>query len=271
MHRKHFLLQIGLALALIAPAHAQFSSPPYGVEQAPPPSSACAANNYVSALNGSSAPTCSIPPGTTTGANPTATIGASAVNGSAGTFMRSDAAPALPPTLPAISGINLTNLNASNLASGTVPVARGGAVASSPMVIALSSNQTGVASGVETKIALQNAVLDAGAQCDIVTNNRCTPNVSGTYTVRGFLDITGTLTVGGATQCQIRKNGSTVNVAQFFNVIAGEDAAQCGAIVAMNGTTDYLELWVSASTSIGTATVVGNTILTQLQITRTGP
>jgi hypothetical protein len=38
---------------------------------------------------------CQTPAGTTTGANPTATIGLSAVNGSAGTFMRSDAAPAL--------------------------------------------------------------------------------------------------------------------------------------------------------------------------------
>ena len=41
--------------------------------------------------------------------------------GSATTFMRSDAAPPLPSTLPALSGVNLTNLNASALASGTVP------------------------------------------------------------------------------------------------------------------------------------------------------
>ena len=34
--------------------------------------------------------------------------------------MRSDAAPALPATLPALSGVNLTNLNGSNIASGTV-------------------------------------------------------------------------------------------------------------------------------------------------------
>ena len=57
-------------------------------------------------------------------ANPTAAIGAAAVNGTATTFMRSDAAPALPATLPALSGVNLTALNASNLGSGTVPAAR---------------------------------------------------------------------------------------------------------------------------------------------------
>jgi hypothetical protein len=59
-------------------------------------------------------------------ANPTATIGASAVNGVAITCMRSDASPPLPSTLPALSGINLTALNASNLGSGTVATARGG-------------------------------------------------------------------------------------------------------------------------------------------------
>lgn len=61
---------------------------------------------------------------TTPTANPTATIGSSAVNGTAQTFMRSDGAPALPATLPALSGVNLTSLNASNLGSGTVPDAR---------------------------------------------------------------------------------------------------------------------------------------------------
>lgn len=69
---------------------------------------------------------CVAVPAGVTSADPTATIGATAVNGVATTFMRSDAAPALPATLPALSGVNLTALNASNLASGTTAVARGG-------------------------------------------------------------------------------------------------------------------------------------------------
>lgn len=58
------------------------------------------------------------------GANPSATIGAAAVNGTAQTFMRSDAAPPLPATLPALDGSALTNLNATALVSGTVANAR---------------------------------------------------------------------------------------------------------------------------------------------------
>lgn len=57
--------------------------------------------------------------------NPTATIGATAINGVATTYMRSDAAPALPATLPGLNGSLLTNLTPANLAS-QIPVSKGG-------------------------------------------------------------------------------------------------------------------------------------------------
>lgn len=74
------------------------------------------------------------------GADPTATIGATAVNGVATTFMRSDAAPALPATLPALSGVNLTALDASNLGSGTVPSARVAGTYSNALTLSNASN-----------------------------------------------------------------------------------------------------------------------------------
>ena len=52
--------------------------------------------------------------------NPTALVGASAINGVAVTYMRSDAAPAINPA----AGSVLTGLNASNIASGNLAVAR---------------------------------------------------------------------------------------------------------------------------------------------------
>lgn len=76
-------------------------------------------------------------PGGTTAANPTAALSLTAVNGSAITFMRSDAAPALDqgivPTWTGLHTFNggmagnasgLTSLNGSNVASGTVAAAR---------------------------------------------------------------------------------------------------------------------------------------------------
>ena len=85
-----------------------------------------------------------------TGANPTATIGSAAVNGTATTFMRSDAAPALPATLPALSGVNLTALNGSNITSGTVAAAR---------IADLSSSYLPLAGGTTTgPVILQGTV-----------------------------------------------------------------------------------------------------------------
>jgi hypothetical protein len=66
------------------------------------------------------------------GANPTATIGAAAVNGVSTNFMRADGAPALPATLPALNGSLLTAVNAATLggsalgtSGATVPLLNG--------------------------------------------------------------------------------------------------------------------------------------------------
>lgn len=73
-----------------------------------------------------------------TPANPTATIGATAVNGVATTYMRSDAAPALPATMPALNGSLLTNLNPANL-SVAVAVAKGGTGCTSAAVSCITA------------------------------------------------------------------------------------------------------------------------------------
>lgn len=90
-------------------------------------------------------------------ANPTATIGASAVNGSASTFLRSDAAPPLPATLPAVDGSLLTNLNGSAIASGTVADAR---IASTLTGKTYNGQTITAGSGVLT---LGSVTLNAGA------------------------------------------------------------------------------------------------------------
>lgn len=59
------------------------------------------------------------------GGNPTATISATANNGTSPNFMRADGSPALPATLPyGISGAHLSNLDASHITSGTLADAR---------------------------------------------------------------------------------------------------------------------------------------------------
>lgn len=65
-------------------------------------SGTCNSGSY---LNGAGA--CTTPAGTSSGANPTASVGLTAVNGSAGTFLRSDGAPALDVTIaPTWTGLH---------------------------------------------------------------------------------------------------------------------------------------------------------------------
>jgi len=75
---------------------------------------ACSAGSFISALTSSGTLTC-----TAAGANPTATIGTSAVNGTATTYMRSDAAPAAPQASSSTFGLMKVD-NTTQTASGGV-------------------------------------------------------------------------------------------------------------------------------------------------------
>lgn len=80
----------------------------------------CNAGTYLSGAG-----TCTTPAGTTSGANPTASVGLTAVNGVAGTFMRSDGAPALSQSIaPTWSGVHTWNSIANTggiIASSVAP------------------------------------------------------------------------------------------------------------------------------------------------------
>lgn len=139
-------------------------------------------------------------------ANPTATIGATAVNGTATTCMRSDAAPALPSTLPALNGSALTSLNASNIASGTVPSANLptattgalGAVKVDGSSITITSGiisaTTGGSGTVSTTGSPASGNLSKFSGTLTITNG----DLSGDCTTSGTLAITCTKTSGSA-------------------------------------------------------------------------
>jgi hypothetical protein len=83
-------------------------------------------------------------------------------------------------------------------------------------------------------------------------NNRYTPQVAGKYRVRGHAPMTGTNSGLFSLLGYVYKNGTQISVYQFgFTFPTGGYTFSVApeAIVDMNGTTDFLEFWVSCQSA----------------------
>ena len=108
----------------------------------------------------------------------------------------------------------------------------------------LSANQN-VSDATDTKANCNTENFDTDSAYDNATNYRFTPQVAGKYFVYGQIATNNTTVYLQHTQSKIKKNGNTVkfsriydnsgfNLSNFIPVVA---------IVDMNGTTDYVELF----------------------------
>lgn len=184
------------------------------------------------------------PAGGAAPANPTATIGASAVNGSASSFMRSDAAPALPATLPALDGSNLTNLNPSNL-STVVPTSKGGSGAD-------NSSATGIpvyAAGTATV----TATTGTGAPVRATSPTLVTP-ILGTPSSGNASNLTN-IPVANATGVLPSANGGAGTVS---GIVKANGSGATSAAVA--GTDYQAPITLTTTGSSGAATLAGSTL-----------
>lgn len=111
----------------------------------------------------------------------------------------------------------------------------------------VGTNQT-LTSGVTTKLALNTEEFDT-ASCYDTTNYRFTPNVAGYYQVNAAMTYGAS---AAATQglIYIYKNGGQFKTGTFLS--GSSSAVTASALIYMNGTTDYLELfgYVVAATPV---------------------
>ena len=133
---------------------------------------------------------------------------------------------------PAVSGTNTLTLPAS---TGTVMV-------NGPAFSAYVSSSASVSSATWTKIPASVEEFDTNSNYDNATNYRFTPTVAGYYQVNGQAMLSNTITrllIG------IYKNGSQFKLGN--DLPAGSNRAIICSLIYMNGTTDYLELYVYAT------------------------
>lgn len=118
------------------------------------------------------------------------------------------------------------------------------------------TDQTGVASATATKVTFGTESWDVSNWYDTGTS-RYTPQIEGYYRIRFQWRITGGLVDQQYVRAYIYKNGSAY---EFFDaVMSGTSvghSASVDCLVAMNGTTDYVEAYVEAS-GAGNKTVSG--------------
>ena len=127
----------------------------------------------------------------------------------------------------------------------------------------LSSSQTGIVDVTETKVQLDTEVFDTDNCYDNSTNYRFTPTVAGKYYVYGKVHVDDAAGNMRNAQTWIYKNGSsyTFSVVNFHSgdTTDGEAASpNVSAVIDMNGTSDYVELYGLADLVSGTGNFLGN-------------
>lgn len=132
------------------------------------------------------------------------------------------------------------------------------ALGSGPAFSVSSNSGTSVNTGTFTKVALQSENFDTNNCFDSVTNYRFTPNVAGYYQINGEVGL------GVATYpclACIYKNGSNYLYGSIgaFQASAINTQSNVQAVIYLNGSTDYVELWIYQTSSSTQTTQTGAT------------
>lgn len=153
--------------------------------------------------------------------------------------------------IPAVAGaVNSTYLNTGAVTQSKVAT---GVAGTGPAFRAYrNSDQTGVSSATLTKIQFNLESFDTANCYDSTTNYRFTPNVAGYYQVNFVAYPIGTS--ASATAVILYKNGSQYQYGGYISGAVGNFISGGSALVYMNGSTDYLEVYGITTVSSGTVT-----------------
>jgi len=161
-----------------------------------------------------------------------------------------DTSGAITLSAPAVSGTNTVTLPA---ATGTVMVS-----GNMPAFSAYRSSAQSIPNSTYTKLQLDTEAFDTANCFDSTTNYRFTPTVAGYYQINGLVAMTGSVT--GISGSAIYKNGSVYCGGSIApnNVLLGGNSG-VSSLIYMNGSTDYVELyvWQGSGGSLNTQNGIG--------------
>lgn len=126
-----------------------------------------------------------------------------------------------------------------------------------------SSTQSGIVTATLTKVQCDTELFDTNSNYDNATNYRFTPTVAGKYLILGSIRYTA-FASGSNCFCLIYKNGSAATQVNNNPATTGVACAQSYAILDMNGSTDYVELYTRQDTG-SDKDLTGAAVTTYLQ------
>ena len=148
-------------------------------------------------------------------------------------------------TLPARTGNIITSAD-----TGTVTQTMLGTnvAGNGPAFSAYANASQTVSSDTFTKVSLQAEDFDTASCFDSTTNYRFTPNVAGYYQFNGLILVKGSGTSTTQAVLALYKNGTIYTRITDLNPSAainanGSVSVNGSALVYLNGTTDYAEMW----------------------------
>ena len=155
---------------------------------------------------------------------------------------------------------NLTTLPVSGGYTATLPAATGTVMVSGnmPAFSAYSTSATSLTNAGYTKVAFQAKEYDTANCYDNVTNYRFTPNVAGYYQVNSGVAGAGAAFTSGESTIYVYKNGSRAKTG--LDAPSAQYQINVSAQVYLNGSTDYIEIYVYQGTGSALNTVSGSAI-----------
>jgi hypothetical protein len=155
---------------------------------------------------------------------------------------------------PSSGSISLSPADTASNLTITVPATTATMAINGPAFRVYRNANFTVTNAVNTKVGLDTEIFDT-ANCFDTTTNRFTPNVAGYYQFNAMI---GALSSSSLSYNFIRiyKNGISDSVAIYGSYLGTSSYGSVSALVYLNGTTDYVELYAQLG-GVGTLTVIG--------------
>ena len=121
-----------------------------------------------------------------------------------------------------------------------------------PAFSAYGNTSQTISSGVNTKVTINTKTFDTNTNFDATTNYRFTPTVAGYYQMNGIVEAyAGGSAITGFNTFIYKNGAEALRGSGVVGTGATDIYSNVNGLFYMNGTTDYLELYMSA-TSVGT-------------------